>query len=324
MRRAGDPLGRSAGAYATFFWVLIVTTTAGAVPTAGLVATQGPDPRELLLGAPADVDKLHDGTGGWAINYFNDVDADGDHDPGEAYGDSSQPGWSNPVAKFDYSCWMASGCNLLEQIGKVPDGQALYEQYARDGVNVNGTLFTWDEGGRQEFVVQHWMDTHPAEAVDMEVRVHFYDPEIGYTDGMFAWEDWDPRQGTADYLAAGWSVGVGIFVLNYTDEEGGSHSGGHALTMQAIDAATFDCTDSDFDGDYHNAGDVNTYADATRGPDEYLQHTYHAWYSEYYDGNVETYPVADVGFVVAVIPEPTTLAMLALAGTAALVRRRRK
>ncbi|MFP4053268.1 MAG: PEP-CTERM sorting domain-containing protein [Phycisphaerae bacterium] len=323
MQTAHRYLARPIWACVTLICILILTAPAGALPPAELAATELPDPQELLLGAPADVDKLHNGDGGWAVNYFNDLDADGDHDPGEPFGDSSQPGWSNPVAKFDYSCWMASGCNLLEQIGKVPDGQALYEQYARDGVNVNGSLYTWDEGGRQEFVVMDWMDAHPAEAADMELRVHFFQPSVGYTDGMFAWEDWDPRQGTADYLAAGWSVGVGIFVLDYTEEEGGSHSGGHALTMQAIDASTFDCTDSDRDADYSNIGDVNTYADGTRGPDEYLEHTYYGWYSEYYDGSVETYPVADVGFVVAVIPEPGTLALLAV-GAAGILRRRRR
>jgi hypothetical protein len=110
----------------------------------------------------------------------------------------------------------------------------------------------------------------------------------------------------------------------------GTHEGGHALTMQAVHPqasppyGTFKVTDSDRDNDWSGPGDLNTYADWTYGPTAYQGHNYYAWFNDFYSGNWSYWPDGDVGYVVAIIPEPATLGLLALGGLAILRQQRRK
>jgi hypothetical protein len=109
----------------------------------------------------------------------------------------------------------------------------------------------------------------------------------------------------------------------------GNHYGGHALTVQAVPAqssppfGTFSVTDSDRDTDWIQPGDLNTYADWTYGPVASGGHNYYAWFNDFYSGDLNTWPDGDVGYVVAVIPEPATLSLLVLGGLS-LLRRKRK
>ena len=277
-------------------------------------------PLPTALGAYSDVDKSHGGTGGWGANYYNDnVIANGRHDPGEQFGDSNPGGWS--IAS-DNSCWLASGCNMLEQLGKISDADALYMNYALNGVPSPGGTLTWDDGGLQEYVIQHWNNQNPGSAVTM--NVHWRSVTVSYTDGMFAWKNCDPRTEVDNYLDTGWEVGIGMGPLYY-DGVSGWHEGGHALTIQEIKAGnTFDCTDSDRDWDFiSGVGDLNTYNDATRGPTPLGSDNYYAWYNDFYDGDILVYPVGDVGYVCAIVPEPATMSLLVLGGLA-LIRKRRK
>jgi hypothetical protein len=281
----------------------------------GLVPRTGP--LFVTLGY-ADCDKLHDGIGGWGINYYDDLDSNGSHDPGEPFADSPNPLWTNVRSASDSSCWLASACNMLEQLGVVPSASSLYMDYALNGIpSPIGTL-TWDEGGLQEYFIQHWMNQHPA--VDLTMTTHWCSSTVGYTDGMYAWEDWDPRAEVDNYLDNGWEVGIGIWPLGAN----GWHEGGHALTIQEVyDLATFDCTDSDRDSDWTGPGDLNTYDDGTRGPTPLGGHDYYAWYNDFYDGDINVYPVGDVGYVCAVVPEPATLSLLAAGMGAVWMRKRR-
>jgi hypothetical protein len=294
----------------------------GALPTdpAELALVPVTAPLPCTLGT--DVDKLHSGAGGWGTNWFDDLNHDGDHDPGEPFADSADAGWTDPKSLPDLSCWMASGCNLLEQLGIIVDGDALYRDYALNGVQVGAQTYTWDEGGLQEYVVDHWKSQNPAQAALVEMNTHWRSSTVGWTDGMFAWEDWDPRAGVQQYLSTSWEVGIGMWPL-YSDE---SHGFGHALTIQQILMPTgFNCTDSDRDWDFSGPGDLNTYVDATRGPLPYGGHNYYGWYNDFYDGDITVYPVGDVGYVCAVslIPEPGSLLLL-MSGCGMLVARRRR
>ena len=272
----------------------------------------------MLLGY-VDVDKSHDGTGGWGTNYYDDLNDNGEHDPGEPFADTQNPTWGNTKSASDGSCWFASACNMLQQLGKISDANALYNDYCLNGVSSPSGTLTWDDGGLHEYAIQQWMNDNPAQAANMTMVTHWRSFTVAYSDGMFAWEDMDPRQTAADLLAAGWEVGIGIWPLN-SDE---THSGGHALTMQEIPADGFSCTDSDRDEDWYSSGDLNSYADDTRGPTSTAEHDYYAWYNDFYDGSIVVYPAGDVGYLCAVIPEPGTVMLLA-GGMALLLRRRRK
>jgi hypothetical protein len=101
------------------------------------------------------------------------------------------------------------------------------------------------------------------------------------------------------------------------------------LTVQAVPAqssppfGTFSVTDSDRDTDWIQPGDLNTYADWTYGPVASGGHNYYAWFNDFYSGDWSYWPDGDVGYVVAVIPEPATLSLLVLGGLS-LLRRKRK
>ncbi|HOF18034.1 MAG TPA: hypothetical protein PK082_03930 [Phycisphaerae bacterium] len=288
--------------------------------TAGLVSGEPLSPRVLGY---SDVDKSHDGAGGWGTNYYDDLNSNGAHDPGEPFGDSADPSWTNATSGTDNSCWMASGCNMLQQLGVISDAAALYNQYALNGVPTTGGTLTWDEGGLQEDVIQYWMSQNPTVAAGMTVEIHWRSSTVHYTDGMSAWEDWNPRTEVAAYLAAGWQVALGMWPL-YFDGTNSWHGGGHALTIQTIGAGTtFSCTDSDRDADFSDSGDVNTYTDAARGPTAFLGHNYYAWYNDFYDGDIAYYPVGDVGYIIAIIPEPASIAITAL-GAVLILRPRRR
>ena len=293
---------------------------------ATVTIVEASEPLPTVLGF-SDVDKSHDGAGGWSQNWWDDVDDNGAHDTGEAFADSAQAGWGNPKSAGDNSCWLASACNMLEQLGKIPDADALYADYALNGVPSPSGVLTWDEGGLQEYAVQHWMNQHPAAAADMTMNVHWRNAVWTYSDGMFTW-DWvsqqtSPRAGVDNYLLTGWEVGIGMWPL-FSDGVTEWHEGGHALTMQQIHAGmTFDCTDSDRDADWVAAGDLNTYNDALRGPGQAPDGTWlWGWYNDFYDGNIGVYPVGDVGYVCAIIPEPATVVLLIL-GSAAVWRKRK-
>jgi hypothetical protein len=38
---------------------------------------------------------------------------------------------------------------------------------------------------------------------------------------------------------------------------------------------------------------------------------YYLWYNDYYDGRLDYYPAGDVGYICAVIPEPSTIMLMA-------------
>jgi len=158
--------------------VLVCAAPVGADGVAGLVPSEGglvpaTEAVPRVLGY-SDVDKLNDGTGGWGTNYWDDLNDDGDHDPGEPFADSADAGWGNPKSGGDSSCWLASACNLLKQLGKVDDAMALYHQYALNGVvdPTDNSILTWDEGGLHEYFIQDWMDQNPGGAADMSMNVH--------------------------------------------------------------------------------------------------------------------------------------------------------
>jgi len=302
----------------------ITTVCAGVVviPTSNLTIVPGSEPfREL--GNWVDTDKSHGGAGGWGANYYNDLNANGSHDPGEPFAEDPQGGWTNTLGT-DNSCWLASACNMLEQIGLVASASALYDDYALNGVpDGDGGTITWDDEGLHEYAIQHWKNQNPGIGAGLSMSTHWRSFTVSYTDAMFAWEDWAPRDEVDDYLNTGWEVGIGMWPL-YTDGLGNFwHEDGHALTIQDIDPSmTFDCTDSDRDADWTGPGDLNTYTDATRGPTPYEGHNYYAWYNDFYDGNILVYPVGDVGYVCAIIPEPATICLLGL-GALGLLRKRR-
>ena len=272
----------------------------------------------------SDTDKLNLGS----ALFYDDANTNGLHDPGETFAATDPGGWTSAA---DMSCWLASGANMLAQAGaRGGDAQGIYDDYALNGIDVGGSVFTWDDGGLQEYVVNQWIADHPAEAGTLALSTYWRSTSVMYTDGMFAWEDLDVRQAVADALAAGDEVGIGMWPLAYDGEEG-THDGGHALTVQDVSAALseFTVTDSDRDSDWSAAGDLNTYADATRGPTAFLGHEYYAWYNDFYDGDIEHYPVGDVGYVAvlsgqASVPAPASL-LVAVIGVAfvALLRRTR-
>ncbi len=267
----------------------------------------------------ADTDKLHDGAGGWLVNYWDDLNNDGDHDPGEPFADSALPEWTNPKSRPDWSCWMASACNMLYQVGAIPDAAALYMDYALNGIITSQGVLTWDDGGIQDQVIQYWMDQHPASGLQMQVYRRF----LSFPDGLYAWQDWNPRSGVQACLRSGWEVSIALWSLE-TDGQGGyTHGPGHALTVQQVgDDMNFDCTDSDRDLDWSGNADVNRYADLCTGPVPYGGHDYHGWSNNYYFPELGDYPLGDVGYVCAIIPEPATISLLIAAGLFATPRRR--
>lgn len=276
---------------------------------------------QQLGSTPADTDKTHYGTGGWFENWYQDLNANGSHDPGEPFSDTQQsPDW---ITGPDNSCWLASACNMLEQIGVITNAYDLYIDYSLNGVpDGSGNILTWDDGGLQEYAIQSWIDLNPVESAGLTMEVHWRSFEVQYSNGVYAWQDFNPRSNVANYLDTGWEVGIGMWPL-VTDGFGGFwHEGGHALTIQAINLdSTFDCTDSDRDGDWLSAGDLNTYIDRNAGPTPFEGHNYYGWYNDFYDGDITVYPAGDVGYICAVIPEPATL-FLAFSGASVLFLRR--
>lgn len=102
------------------------------IPTSSLTVVPDSEVLSPLGNASnwVDTDKSHGGTGGWGSNYYNDLNGDGDHDPGESFSDSDQGGWTKD---YDNSCWLASACNMLEQIGVISSASTLYNNYALNG-----------------------------------------------------------------------------------------------------------------------------------------------------------------------------------------------
>jgi hypothetical protein len=292
------------------FSQLVFAQTKAALDGGGIVAVNTQLP--LTLGAYSDVDKLNMGSPLW----YDDVNNDLKHDPGEPFAAVAQTGWLRPTQAADNSCWLASGVNMLKQLNLISDANSLYMDYALNGVpSPIGTL-TWDDGGLQQYVVEYWETQHPAQAANLRMDVLTWSGSLQFGDGHYAWEDVNPRSTVANYLAQGWQVGIGMWPLDGS----GIHYGGHALTIQEVPAqsppplGTFVVTDSDRDHDWSASGDLNTYVDYTYGPTTYLGHNYYAWFNDFYSGDVQnSWPDGDVGYVVALrtVPEPSACMMLA-------------
>ena len=261
----------------------------------------------------SDVDKLNLAT---HINYYDDLNNNNLHDPGEPFAATTQGGWGNPKSRIDNSCWLASGCNMLEQLGKIPDANALYMDYALNGVASPGGILTWADTGLQEYVIQQWINDNPAEAAGMQLEKHWRNTIASFLNGHFGWTGRNPRADVNNYLNNGWEVGIGMWPLY----ENGTHGGGHAITMQAIYSNnTFDNTDSDRDD---GGNDLNSYNDAMLGPTLYDGRYYYGWYNDFYSRDFNDWPDGDIGYIVAVIPEPAMLLLLAIGGVQMLRRRR--
>jgi hypothetical protein len=272
----------------------------------GLLSLSASSPAPLgSLANWSDVDKLNLG----GNLYFNDINLNGSHDPGEAYGATNPGGWTS---KPDYSCWMASGANMLAQAGaNAGDGQGIYDYYALNGITVGATTYTWDDGGLCEYVVQQWMADNPALVGTLSL---FTDYAKAYwtANGIYAWQGLNVRQTAMDAVDAGAQVGIGIYPL-FSDT---SHDFGHALTVQDVSdiVARFTVTDSDRDADFEGPGDLNDYDDAW-----FTSSGYYSWYSDFYAGDNGSggfyFPVADVGYLAilsgmaaeASVPEPLSL-----------------
>jgi len=123
-------------------------------------------PQPTLLGA-SDVDKLNLAT---KINWYDDLNSNGSHNSGEPFALTAQAGWSTPTSGYDLSCWLASGANMLEQLGVIADADALYMDYATNGVASPGGPLTWDDGGLQEYVIQQWQTQNPDNSVVMNIH----------------------------------------------------------------------------------------------------------------------------------------------------------
>jgi hypothetical protein len=260
-----------------------------------------------VLGEYSDIDKSNGGDGGWGANWFNDLNNSGTHDPGEPFSENETTGWT---LKDDYSCWLASGCNMLKQAGLISDPQALYNDYALNGVTDNsGNILTWDEGGLQEYVIDYWLEQNPSAADYTDMNVHWGTDYAFTSNGVFAWEGLSPKDTVDYYLQNGWQVGIGMWPLAAESEDEFVRYGGHALTIQQIYSDSFDCTDSDRDADWTNSGDLNTYNDVS-GVYSIGGENYYDWYNDFYDGDIGCYPVGDVGYICAVIPEPASLLLL--------------
>ena len=117
-------------------------------------------PPAVLGGPYSDVDKLNLST---LTNWYDDLNANGKHDPGEPFAATSQAGWHRPVQAADNSCWLASGVNMLAQLGLVTDAKGLYMDYALNGVTSPGGMLTWDDGGLQQYVISQWAAQHAAQ-----------------------------------------------------------------------------------------------------------------------------------------------------------------
>jgi len=295
--------------------VLVPTTNLTIVPSSELFRELGNATNWV------DTDKSHGGAGGWGTNYYDDLNVNGNHDPGEPFAEDPQDGWTNTLGT-DNSCWLASACNMLEQIGVVASASALYDDYALNGVpDDSGGTLTWDDGGLHEYAIQHWMNNNPGSGLSMNIH---WGIDYAFSNGVFAWEDYDPRPSVDNYLDTGWKVGIGMWPLCTDDGINFWHDFGHALTIQEIlTPSGFDCTDSDRDWDFSGSGDLNTYDDATIDPFPSGGHDYYAWYNNFYDGDITVYPVGDVGYVCTIIPEPATICLLGL-GSLALLRRKDK
>jgi len=286
---------------------------------------------ERVLGSLTNWSDIDKGNLGSPL-YFDDVNTNGTHDPGEAYSATDPGGWT---ARSDNSCWLASGSNMLAQAGaNGGNGQAIYNYYALNGITVGSSTLTWDEGGYQEYVINQWIADNPADAGTLSLTTQWASSTVQFTNYASAWEDYDPRQASKDAIAAGDQVGFGMWPV-YAD---GSYGGGHALTVQDVSALVggqgdFIVTDSDRDGDWEGPGDLNRYDDLAWGPIAFEGHGYYAWVNDFYVNAVGSdfyYPVGDVGYLAilsgqaTVIPLPGSLGLLVIGlGGTALRRRKR-
>ncbi|MEZ6098259.1 MAG: hypothetical protein R3E01_04745 [Pirellulaceae bacterium] len=178
-----------------------------------------------LPGTWFDQDKPNIAGDHWTENTYDDVNNNGEFDPGEPWNGtaaSPDPGWIRPqIHQADNSCWAASGANLLMYVG----GPSRYIGWVYDEGSYSGK--TWQDSGNADKALEH-------DGYDMvDYSIDDNDEDLP---GVFAY-----------HFARGYPVGIGV------QWDAG---GGHALTAYAIDLSTNQIWMANSDND--NGGDFFT------------------------------------------------------------------
>lgn len=165
----------------------------------------------------------------WHEGWFDDINYNGGHDPGELAAKYPGSVWTNGTQALDRSCWMASASNILRYVG----GPDRYEAWAYEtGVP---TSLTFDDGGQPA-----WPLT--ADGYRATEGIAKYPPITPWLVDPIDWTEHRLQQG----LPVGIQVTVPFLVPT------------HALTVYAIDTSTHTLTVADSDQDSDGA-DYKTY-----------------------------------------------------------------
>jgi len=178
-----------------------------------------------LSGLLFDQDKTHLGSepilgDSWTHNWYNDINGNGDYDPGEPWSDTEYSGWTYAS---DDSCWMATASNLVQYIG----GSNSYYDWAYNGTY---NQKTFENGG---------------DAKDLVESLGYTTRSIG---GSWAyWTGWNGNN-PADWMLAeiqqGSPLRIGIGIVK------SGLDGRHALTVYGIDTTNQTTTLADSDSDH--------------------------------------------------------------------------